>query len=158
MIASNNFDTKFCKDHSVFGVDTDLFTKKGCIMEKKQTEIKKLKTGSFCLVDEVPCIVDKVQKSKAGKHGAAKARLFASGVFTDVKKIIVKPADTTIDVPIIEKRSMQVLAVSESNVQLMDMEDYAQVEVPKSAEIEVHEGDEVLVWRYGKYFMIKGRK
>ena len=127
-------------------------------MDKKQTEIKKLKTGSFVLIDDVPCVVDKVQKSKAGKHGAAKARLFANGIFTDVKKIIVKPADTTMDVPVIEKRSMQVLAVSESNVQLMDMEDYSQVEVPKSAEIEVNEGDEVLVWRFGKYFMIKGKK
>ena len=131
---------------------------KAFTMEKKQTEIKKLKPGSFCLVDEVPCVVDKVQKSKAGKHGAAKARLFASGIFTDVKKIIVKPADTSIDVPVIEKRSMQVLAVSESNVQLMDTEDYSQVEVPKPSDIEVHEGDEVLVWRFGKYFMIKSRK
>ena len=102
--------------------------------------------------------MDKVQKSKAGKHGAAKARLFASGIFTDVKKIIVKPADTRMDVPVIEKRSMQVLAVSENNIQLMDLETYEQSEIPKSADIDVNEGDEVLVWKFGAYIMIKGKK
>ena len=127
-------------------------------MEKKLTEIKNLKPGSFVLIDDVPCIVDKVQKSKAGKHGAAKARLFASGIFTDVKKIIVKPADTRMDVPVIEKRSMQVLAVSENNIQLMDLETYEQSEIPKSADIDVNEGDEVLVWKFGAYIMIKGKK
>lgn len=127
-------------------------------MEKKLTEIKNLKTGSFVLIDEVPCVVDKVQKSKAGKHGAAKARLFASGIFGDVKKIIVKPADTRMDVPVIEKRSMQVLAVSKNNIQLMDLETYEQSEIPKSADIDVNEGDEVLVWKFGAYIMIKGKK
>jgi len=127
-------------------------------MEKKLTEIKNLKPGSFVLIDDVPCIVDKVQKSKAGKHGAAKARLFASGIFGEVKKIIVKPADTRMDVPVIEKRSMQVLAVSENNIQLMDLETYEQSEIPKSADIDVNEGDEVLVWKFGAYIMIKGKK
>src|SRR3989344_4808117 len=127
-------------------------------MEKKLTEIKNLKPGSFVLIDDVPCIVDKVQKSKAGKHGAAKARLFASGIFGEVKKIIVKPADTRMDVPVIEKRSMQVLAVSENNIQLMDLETYEQSEIPKSADVNVNEGDEVLVWKFGAYIMIKGKK
>ena len=126
--------------------------------EKKLTEIKNLKPGSFVLIDEVPCVVDKVQKSKAGKHGAAKARLFASGIFGSVKKIIVKPADTRMDVPVIEKRSMQVLAVSENNIQLMDLETYEQSEIPKSADVNVNEGDEVLVWKFGAYIMIKGKK
>ena len=74
-------------------------------MEKKQVEIKNLKPGSYVLIDDVPFRVDKVQKSKAGKHGAAKARLFASGMFSDIKKIIVKPGVAKMDVPVIEKKT-----------------------------------------------------
>ena len=80
-------------------------------MEKHSVEIKNLKPGGFVLIDDVPMRVDKVQKSKAGKHGAAKARLFASGIFDEIKKIIVKPGDAKVDVPIIDKKSAQVIAL-----------------------------------------------
>ncbi|MEM7819694.1 MAG: translation initiation factor IF-5A [Candidatus Aenigmatarchaeota archaeon] len=129
-------------------------------MEKKPTEIKNLKPGSFVLIDDIPCKVDKLQVSKAGKHGSAKARLFASGIFDDVKKIIVKPADAKMDVPIIEKRSMQVIALTDENAQLMDLEDYStsEVKIPDELRNQLTEGDEVIVWRYGNYIMIKGKK
>lgn len=130
------------------------------MVEKKPIEIKLLKPGNYVLVDDVPCKVDKVQTSKAGKHGAAKARLFASGIFGEVKKIIVKPGDSKVDVPIIEKRSCQVVAMSGDNVQLMDMEDYtnSEVKIPEELKGMLAEGDEVVVWRYGTYVMIKSKK
>src|SRR3989344_4178911 len=93
-------------------------------MEKKSTEIKNLKQGSYVLIDDVPCVVEKVQKSKSGKHGAAKARLFARGLFTDIKKIIVKPGDTKMEVPIIEKKTAQIISLSSNHAQLMDMVDF----------------------------------
>ena len=129
-------------------------------MEKRQSEIKDLKPGSFVLIDDVPCKVDSVQISRPGKHGSAKARLAASGIFDNQKRIIVKPAGAKIDVPIIEKKSMQVIAIIGSNVQLMDLVDFTTTEVPIPAELlgQLTEGEEVLVWKFGSYLMLKGKK
>ena len=111
-------------------------------MEKKITEIKKLKPGGYILIEDIPMKVVSVQTSKPGKHGGAKARLVTKGLFSDQKKIIVKPADTRINVPIIEKRSAQVIAIIGKNVQIMDTEDYSISEVPIPEDIELKEGSE----------------
>jgi len=133
---------------------------RGALMEKKQTEIKNLKPGGFVLIDEVPMRVDKIQKSKAGKHGAAKARLFASGIFDESKKIIVKPGDAKMDVPVIEKKSSQVISLSGDHAQIMDLTTYetSEVIIPEEFRGKLAEGDEVLIWQFGKYVMIKGKK
>ncbi|MDI6721822.1 MAG: translation initiation factor IF-5A [Candidatus Aenigmarchaeota archaeon] len=130
------------------------------IMEKKQTEIKNLKPGNFVLIDDVPMKVDKVQTSKSGKHGAAKARLFASGLFGDIKKIIVKPGDSRMDVPVIEKRSCQIVAVLGESAQIMDLEDYSMSElrIPEELKGALIEGDEVITWKFGSYAIIKSKK
>lgn len=130
-------------------------------MEKRPAEIKNLKPGSYVLIDDVPCVVEKLQKSKAGKHGAAKARLFARGVFdTEIKKIIVKPGDARMDVPIIEKKTAQVISLSGSNAQLMDLVDYStfDAKIPDELRGQLTEGDEVITWEFGAYRMIKGKK
>lgn len=128
--------------------------------EKKPTIIKNMKAGSFVLVDDVPYKVTSLTTSKPGKHGGAKAKMSVSGLFTTVKKHIVKPASTKVDVPMIEKRSMQVIAFIGDNAQLMDLEDYAQheVEIPEEFKGKLTEGDEVLVWVWGKYASIQEKK
>jgi translation initiation factor 5A len=128
--------------------------------EKRQSEIKDLKDGSFVLIDDVPCQVEGIQISKPGKHGSAKARLSAKGIFDSQKRIIVKPAGSNVDVPIIEKKSMQVIALIGENVQLMDLEDYStqEVRVPDTLKGQLSEGEEVLVWRFGPHILIKGKK
>ena len=129
-------------------------------MEKRQTEIKSLRPGGFVIIDEAPCRVDSVQISRPGKHGGAKARLSAVGLFDDQRRFIVKPADARVDVPVIEKKSMQVIAIIGGNVQLMDLEDYSQkeIKIPDELKGQLTEGDEVLVWQFGSYIMIKGKK
>ncbi len=129
-------------------------------MEKRQTEIKNLKGGGFVLIDDVPCKVDDVQVSKSGKHGSAKARLTATGVFDNQKRIIVKPGDSSIDVPIIEKKTMQVISIVGDNAQLMDLEDYSakNVTIPEEFKGQLEEGQEVLVWAFGANLLIKGKK
>jgi translation initiation factor 5A len=119
--------------------------------------MKNLKTGSFVLFDDIPCVVESVQISKAGKHGAAKARVVAKGVFEVARKNVVKPGDSKVEVPIIEKSGAQVIALSEKNVQLMDLQDYSTFEVAKP-DFELKEGDEVTIWRYANYVMIKSKK
>ena len=46
-------------------------------------------------------------KSKPGKHGAAKVRLEAIGLFDSKKRVVLKPADAPVDSPIIEKKKAQ---------------------------------------------------
>ena len=129
-------------------------------MEKRLAEIKNLKPGSYVLIDDVPCVVERVQKSKSGKHGAAKARMMARGVFEDVKKIIVKPGDTKMEVPVIEKKTAQVISLSGNNAQLMDLVDYSnfEVKIPEELKDQLTEGDEVVTWEFGAYRMIKSKK
>lgn len=129
-------------------------------MEKRQSEIKDLKPGSFVLIDDAPCKVDNLQTSKPGKHGGAKARLTAVGIFDNQKRIIVKPADTKVDVPIIEKKAYQVIAIIGDNVQLMNLEDFSMSEVPIPEEFrgQLVEGEELLVWKFGPHLMIKSKK
>ncbi len=129
--------------------------------EKKPVEIKNLKPGSYVLIDDVPCVVEKLQKSKAGKHGAAKARMMARGVFDpSIKKIIVKPGDTRMDSPVIEKKTAQVISLSGDHVQLMDLVDYStfEVKIPEELRGQLTEGDEVTTWEFGAYRMIKSKK
>jgi translation initiation factor 5A len=128
-------------------------------MEKRITEIKTLKKGSFVLIDEAPCRVDSLQISKPGKHGGAKARLTAVGIFDNQKRVIVKPADTKVDVPIIEKKNAQVIAIIGDNAQLMDLTDYSMSEVPIPEDLKpLQGGEEVIIWKYGSFVMIKSRK
>ena len=128
--------------------------------EKRHSEIKHLKSGSFVLIENIPCKVDNIQLSKPGKHGGAKARIVASGIFTNVKKNVVGPASTTMNVPIIEKKNMQIIAFIGENAQVMDLEDYStkEVSVPEEFSGQLKEGDEIVVWVYGNYAMIKMKK
>ena len=59
-------------------------------MEKKPVEVKSLKEGGFVIIDDIPCKVTDISISKPGKHGSAKAKLTAVGLFETAKKIIVK--------------------------------------------------------------------
>ncbi|MEM2449870.1 MAG: translation initiation factor IF-5A, partial [Candidatus Methanomethylicaceae archaeon] len=68
-------------------------------MSTKPVEIGDLKEGSFVVIDNVPCRVVSIEKSKTGKHGSAKARVTAIGIFDGVKRSIVAPTDQKVEVP-----------------------------------------------------------
>ena len=112
--------------------------------------IKALKPGRFVLIEGEPCRVLSVTTSVAGKHGSAKARLEAVGIFDGKRRSVVKPADEEIEVPVIEKKSAQVIAVLGDHVQLMDLETYETFEVPmpedESLKEKIKEGSEVIYW------------
>ncbi|MCC6012953.1 MAG: translation initiation factor IF-5A [Candidatus Verstraetearchaeota archaeon] len=106
-------------------------------MSTKPVEIGDLKEGSFVIIDNTPCRVVSIEKSKTGKHGSAKARVTAIGLFDGIKRSIVAPTDQKVEVPIIEKKSGQVLAILKDTVQVMDLQTYETFEVPKPKEEEV---------------------
>jgi len=119
-------------------------------MSTKPVEIGSLKEGSFVVIDNVPCRVVSMDKSKTGKHGSAKARVVAVGLFDNIKRNIVAPADQRVDVPLVEKRTAQVISLMPDAVQLMDLENYETFEVkaPKDEELvaKLAAGAEVEYW------------
>ena len=95
----------------------------------KPAELGSLKVGHNIVIDGEPCRIVELEKSKPGKHGAAKVRLVAIGIFDGVKRTMVGPADSRVEVPIIEKRSGQVVSIGDM-VSIMDNETYEILEVP----------------------------
>lgn len=90
----------------------------------RPADVGSLRVGGYVIVDNEPCRVTSLTKSKPGKHGSAKARVVAVGVFDGGKRAFVKPVDAQVEVPMIDKKSGQVLALLPSAVQIMDLESY----------------------------------
>jgi translation initiation factor 5A len=97
---------------------------------KEQTEIGKIKEGRYIVIEDEPCKVVGIATSKPGKHGAAKARIDAVGIFDGVKRSIVQPVSAKTYVPVVERKSGQVLSIAGSTAQLMDMKDFTNFEIP----------------------------
>jgi translation initiation factor 5A len=89
-------------------------------MEKIYSEAKELKDGKYVIIDGIPCRVVHYDKAKTGKHGAAKMRITAIGVFDGQKKTLLVPSDATVEVPIIERKTAQVVSITGVTAQLMD--------------------------------------
>jgi len=104
-------------------------------MEKKIVQIKELKEGKYVLIDGEPCKIMSCVHSKPGKHGGAKARLDGIGIFDGQKRTLMGPVDSNAEVPIINKRTGQVLNMVGENVQLMNMETYETFELPIPEEL-----------------------
>lgn len=106
-------------------------------MSIKKSEAKSLKPGSYFLIDGEPCRVVSIEKSKPGKHGAAKANIVAIGFFDNRKRNVIMPADRMVDVPLIDKRSATVITDMGESYSLMDSETFETYEVPKPTDEEI---------------------
>lgn len=117
-------------------------------METRQTDASSLKDGSYVILDDVPCVVKSIQTSKTGKHGHAKCRIEAIGMVDQRKIIKVMPGHEKVDVPIIEKRSAQVLSVNGDKANVMDSESYEtfEIDIPEDLKGQVTEGSNVMYW------------
>jgi len=98
---------------------------------KELSEVRLLRVNRYVIIDDEPCKIMSISTSKPGKHGESKARIEAIGVFDGQKRSIVHPVKHKVHVPMIDKRTAQVLAlIGNSSVQLMDLETYATFEMP----------------------------
>jgi len=98
---------------------------------KELSEVRLLRVNRYVIIDDEPCKIMSMSTSKPGKHGEAKARIEAIGVFDGQKRSIVHPVKHKVHVPMIDKRNAQVLAlIGNSAVQLMDLETYETFEMP----------------------------
>lgn len=117
-------------------------------MSKKIESVSNLKVGRYIMIDDLPCKITAITKSKPGKHGGAKAKIDGAGIFDGQKKSIIKPTGDKVEVPLIDKRNAQVLTLIGDNIQLMDMENYETFELPMPNDPELKgalsEGKEVL--------------
>jgi len=119
-------------------------------------EIGKLKEGRYIVVNGEPHIITNMQKSAPGKHGHAKYRVEAKNMFTGNKTVIVMTAHAHIEVPNLRKQKANVLSVSGTSAQIMDMESYEtfDLEIPEELQSQVEAGKIILYWEImGKKIM-----
>ncbi len=124
----------------------------------QQVEAGKLRNGSFVMIDGEPCEVRDVSKSSPGKHGSAKAKIKARGLFDDKDRHITKPADTMMMSPDLDKKEGQVVSIDGNIAQVMDMDSYETEEMDIPDEFDASEGDTVNYWVVDDRKLFKGVK
>jgi len=128
----------------------------------KPVEVGSLKVGQYLIIDGEPCRIVEFEKSKPGKHGSAKARIVGISAFTGQKKNLISPVDARIEVPLIDKRTGQIISISGNILQLMDMESYQTFETPMPDDPDLKgslsAGNEVEYWSVLGRNMVVRRK
>ncbi len=98
---------------------------------KELSEVRLLRVNRYVILDDEPCKIMSISTSKPGKHGEAKARIEAIGIFDGQKRSVVHPVKHKVHIPIIDKRNAQILSLmGDDVVQLMDLETYETFEMP----------------------------
>ncbi len=107
-----------------------------------------MQKGNYVIIDGVACKVVDTQTSRPGKHGHAKVRIVAVGLIDSKKRDLVMPGHDNIEVPIIEKKTAQVLSISNNVANVMDSETYEtfDLQIPEELKGQVVEGGYVLYW------------
>ena len=117
----------------------------------RPADVSSLKKGHHIIIQNEPCRIVEYERSKPGKHGSAKARIVAIGIFDETKRSIVSPVSAKISIPIIEKRSAQIVSMTENSAQLMDLENYDIffTSLPNEYELKnkLSPGNEVEYWK-----------
>jgi translation initiation factor 5A len=123
-------------------------------MAWEQAEVRTLKEGRYMNIDEEPCKIMSISTSKPGKHGEAKARIEAIGIFDGNKRSVVYPVKHKVQVPMIDKRQAQIVSLMGAEVQLMDLETYEMFTLPVPDEFKdsLKPGEDIM------YIVAMGRK
>ncbi len=106
-------------------------------MSYKMAKVGELREGSYAIINNEPSQIVSIQKSKPGKHGSAKFRCTAISLFDGRKQSFVSSTDANIQIPIVDKRSGQVINLGPGSVQIMDLETYDMMDVAMPADEEV---------------------
>ncbi len=116
--------------------------------EKKVVEVNTLKEGSYIIIDGAACKVTSIQVSKPGKHGHAKFRIVAVGLIDDKKRDLVMPHGN-VEVPLIDKRSCQILSIHEDSANVMDSETFEtfDLKIPEELKDKIATGSQVVYWK-----------
>ena len=113
-------------------------------------DLGSLKVGSYIIIDGEPCRIVSYDHSKPGKHGSAKARVAAMGVFDGSRHSLVSPVSANVDVPLINKKNGQIISISGQTLQIMDLESFEVFEtsaVEDEIRDKITQGGEVEYWK-----------
>ena len=121
-----------------------------------RVEIRTLKVGRFCVVDDEAYKILSISKSKPGKHGSAKARLELVSLFSSKKISHVGTVTDNIQVPMIEKGTAMVTHIDGDEVHAMNMRDHSMMILPMEPEMSIEAGKEIM-WMeaLGRYKIIR---
>ncbi len=97
---------------------------------------KEMREGKYVIIDDIPCRIVNIESSKPGKHGSAKMRITGIGVFDGQKKTLLSPGDADVEVPIIDRKSVQIMSVSGNTIQVMDPQTYEIYDMELPAEMQ----------------------
>ena len=113
-----------------------------------------LKVGKYVMIEGIPCRVVSMDKSKPGKHGAAKISIVAISLYNDTKHSLMKSSNADCEVPVVERKRAQVISNDGNSAQLMDLENFDTFEasVPEEMRSEIEPGKEI------QYMQVMGRK
>jgi translation initiation factor 5A len=116
--------------------------------ETKMASVGSLTKGNYIVIEGVACRVVDTKTSRPGKHGHAKVNLMATGLLDDKKRNLVLPGHDQVEVPVIGKKSAQVLSVTGKMCNVMDMDTFETIDlaIPDELEGQVKEGVEILFW------------
>ena len=117
-------------------------------MSTKSITANNVQKGTSIILEGAACRVVDVEISKPGKHGHSKVRISAVGLVDDKKRVVVMPGHDNIEVPIIEKRTAQILSVHDDTANVMESETYEtfDLKIPEEFKGQVVEGASVLYW------------
>lgn len=113
-------------------------------------DLGSLKVGSYIIIDGEPCRIVSYDHSKPGKHGSAKARVAAMGVFDGSRHSLVSPVSANVEVPLIDKRNGQVISILGQTLQIMDLETFEVFEassVEEEIRDKIQQGSEIEYWK-----------
>ena len=117
-------------------------------MPREQNEVRDLQEGNYVMIEDVPSEISSYSTSKPGKHGSAKARIEARGVFDSQKRSLSQPVDAKVWVPIVNRKQGQVVSVSDGDMQVMDLETYETITMRVPDSIDPSPDDEIEYLEY----------
>ena len=109
-----------------------------------RVEIRTLKVGRFCVVEDEAYKILAISTSKPGKHGSAKARLDLVSLFSSNKRNYSATVSDKIHVPMIEKGTAVVTHIEGEEVHAMNMRDHSMMILPMESEMSIEPGKEIM--------------
>lgn len=131
------------------------------MVDKKYASAKELKVGKYVIIDGVPCRIVSIEVSRPGKHGHAKMRVTGIGIFEGQKKVAFLTGHSEVEVPVIERKTAQIVAVTGNTAQLMDTQTYEvfEITIPEELKDEVEPGREAEIMEAtGRRAIVKVKK